>query len=247
MKVFKLLIYKIFGLKSYLRLVSKVYINYIDNGFGKDKYPEIHYLKSIIKPGFTCIDIGANLGYYSYFLVKLAGETGKVYAVEPIPLFADVWKKNMQNHKSANLTLFQCALGDSEKVVEMGMPSVDGVVHHGMTRVITDDETQFEKKFSVEMKNPDQIFSGIDKLDFVKVDVEGYESEVFKNMKDTLSKHKPLIQSELSGKENRELCVFTLKSLGYCAHILNNGDMILADDEAILSYTGDFYFFPETS
>ncbi|MDD4149846.1 MAG: hypothetical protein PHE33_07440, partial [Bacteroidales bacterium] len=62
MKIFRVILYKIFGLKVYLKIVSKLYIKYISCGFGKDKYPELHYLNSIIKPGFVCIDIGANLG-----------------------------------------------------------------------------------------------------------------------------------------------------------------------------------------
>lgn len=243
MKFFKIVFYKIFGLKAYLKLVSKVYIKYIDNGFGKDKYPELHYLKSLIKPGFTCIDIGANLGYYSYFMVKLAGETGKVYAVEPVPLFAEIWKKNLKEYKSANLRLFPFAIGESEKLVEMGMPAVNGVVHHGMTRVISEEESGFEKKFSVQMKNPDILFQEIEKIDFIKVDVEGYESEVFYNMQETLRKHKPLIQSELSGAENRAKSLSILTKLGYKPHVLNNGDMFLADDKIIQNYSGDFYFF----
>jgi len=245
MKFFKLVFYKIFGLKAYLKLVSKVYIKYINNGFGKEKYPEIHYLKSIIKPGFTCIDIGANLGYYSYFMVKLAGKTGKVYAVEPIPLFSEIWKRNLQKLKTVNLKLFPFALGDSEKIVEMGMPAVDGVVHHGMTKVIDDEETNFEKKFSVEMKNPDILFENIEKVDFIKVDVEGYESEVFSNMIQTVIKHRPLIQSELSGVENRSKCISILAEIDYKPYILKNDELILADDNVVKDYNGDFYFLYE--
>ncbi|MDD4848859.1 MAG: FkbM family methyltransferase, partial [Bacteroidales bacterium] len=78
--------YKLLGLKKYLRLVSKVYIKQIEKGRMKEQYPEIHFLKTIINQGATCIDIGANLGYYSYFLSKYVGKAGKVYAVEPISL-----------------------------------------------------------------------------------------------------------------------------------------------------------------
>ncbi|PLX08242.1 MAG: hypothetical protein C0596_08100 [Marinilabiliales bacterium] len=245
MKFFKLLLYKILGLKNYLKLVSKTYITYIDSGFGKEKYSELHYLKTLIKPGFTCLDIGANLGYYSYFLAQFSGKDGRVFAVEPVPVFSEIWKANLRKYKSANLVLFPYALGDSEKLVEMGMPAVEGVVHHGMTRVVKEGETGFEKKFSVEMKNPDLLFAEIDQIDFIKVDVEGYESEVFDNMQQVVKKNMPIIQTELSGDGNRKKCIELLSSYGYQAFVLKNNDMILADENLIDSNDGDFYFFTD--
>lgn len=240
MKFIKLLLYKIFGLKTYLRIVSKIYILSVKAGFGKAKYPELFFLKSIIKPGFTCIDIGANMGYYSVFLSKYASENGKVFAVEPVPLFAQIWSKNVKGLK--NIELFNCALGAEETNVEMGMPFINGVVHHGMTKIVTDQTSNYEEKFNVQMKNPDKLFGGIKKIDFIKIDVEGYESIVFENMTETLKKHMPLIQSELSGQENRQKVIELLKPLGYITHILKNGMLNIASDNDILNYNGDFYF-----
>lgn len=242
MKLIRIILFKILGLKTYLRLVSKIYIIYIKAGFGKKKYPELFYLKTIIKSGYTCLDIGANLGYYSAFLSKFAGPSGKVYAVEPVPLFAEIWKKNTKNRNSSKLHLFNCALGESSTTVEMGMPVIDGVVHHGMTKILTDKNQEYQKTFSVQMQNPDVLFSAIEKIDFIKVDVEGYESIVFNNMKETLSKHKPMIQSELSGATNRINVINTLSALNYKIYILQNDKLIEADNIIIDTYDGDFYF-----
>lgn len=242
MKTIRKILYKILGLKQYLRIVSKLYLKYIDNGFGKDKYHEIHYLKTIIKQGFVCVDIGANLGYYSYFLAKYSGNEGKVYAVEPVPIFAQIWRKNLKKYISKRLVLYPYALGESEKIVEMGMPRVNGVVHHGMTKIIDNQETEFEKTFSVEMKNPDLLFEQIEKIDFIKIDVEGYENLVLDNMQKTIKKHKPLIQSELSGTENRNKCISILQNLGYNAFVLQNGELIPADQNLIENHNNDFYF-----
>jgi len=48
------------------------------------------------------------------------------------------------------------------------------------------------------------------RVDFVKCDVEGYEQYVFENMKETIMKHRPLVQSELGGEQNRKtvICFF---------------------------------------
>lgn len=242
MKFLRITFYKVFGLKTYLRFVSKVYINYIKLGFGKDKYQELYHLKNIIKQGDVCLDIGANMGYYSYFMSKLSGKNGKVYAVEPVPLFAQIWAKNMKRFLGENLVLFPFALGEKESQIEMGMPSVDGVIHHGMTKVVAEGDSSFEKTFKAEMKNPDRLFSDIERLDFIKVDVEGYESQVFANMQETIKKHSPLIQSELSGQENRIKSIELLNGIGYQAHYLKIDKFEIAEQEKLDNYKGDFYF-----
>src|SRR5437773_815579 len=85
------------GKKGYYIIISRIYISLTSSGFLKKKYPELFYLNKIIKPGFVCIDIGANMGYYSTFMSRLAGKDGKVFSVEPVPLFADILKLNLHS------------------------------------------------------------------------------------------------------------------------------------------------------
>jgi FkbM family methyltransferase len=215
-------------------------------GYGKSKYPELHYLRTIIKPGFYCLDIGANVGYYSVFLSKYSAASGKIYAVEPVPLFAEIWRKNVKKSGVDNLTLFPFALGESENIMSMGMPLIDGVVHHGMTKIVNDSDNKFERQFEVLMKNPDKLFKDILKLDFVKVDVEGYESIVFANIIETLKKHKPIIQSELSGAENRLTVIRILEQLNYSSYVLTNNELVATDNQIIENCDQDFYFIPNS-
>jgi len=243
-KLFRILFFKILGHKNYLKLISTVYIKLIKMGWGKSKYQELHFLKHIIKPGFSCLDIGANVGYYSVFLSKYAGISGKVFAIEPVPLFCDIWQKNTSKSKYKNLSLFPYALGEKESEVEMGTPVINGVFHHGMTKIITDSHDNYTKTFTVEMKNPNQLFSSIDKIDFIKIDVEGYESVVLGNMRDIIIKHMPLIQSELSGYENRNTVISFLKELGYSVNYLNKNKLEEASLEIIENIEKDFYFIP---
>lgn len=214
-------------------------------GWGKSKYPELHFLKNVIKKGYNCIDIGANMGYYSYFLSKYSGTTGKIYAIEPVPLFCKIWEKNTSKSKFKNLTLFPFALGEKDSHVEMGTPMINGILHHGMTKVITENDSVFKTTFTVEMKNPENLFSEIQKIDFIKIDVEGYESIVVENMIETIKKHKPLIQSELSGRENRLHVIKTISDLGYSVNYLKDNHLELATPEIVNTYQNDFYFKPD--
>ena len=243
MNTIKLLLYRLLGLEKYLRIVSRIYIFLMDHNFGKKKYPEIHYLKTIVKPGFHCVDIGANLGYFSYFLSKYAGANGKVFAVEPIPLFGGIWKRNVARTGFNNCQLLPYALGAEEKTVEMGMPTVDGAIHHGMTKVIDNkQQDSFEKTFEVSMKVPDELFSSLEKIDFLKIDIEGYEQYAFAHMKTVLEKHHPLIQAELGGEENRRICCDILFSLGYTPKILDGNTLVSIPASDVNNYKQDLYF-----
>lgn len=55
------------------------------------------------------------------------------------------------------------------------------------------------------MKVPNELFNNIEKLDFIKCDIEGYEFIAFSNMMDIIRKFTPIIQTELSGikKQNK--------------------------------------------
>ncbi|MDL2228427.1 FkbM family methyltransferase, partial [Odoribacter sp. OttesenSCG-928-L07] len=196
---------------------------------------------NLILEGDFCIDIGANLGYYSYFMSKYVGNTGKVFAVEPIPNFAEIWKKNVAKTKIKNLYLFPFALGETNKTVKMGMPVIDGVLHHGMTKVISDD-SNYEKVFDVQMRNPKEVFGNLEKIDFIKVDIEGYESVVFEQLKEIISIHKPLIQSELGGIENRTKSIDILTNLSYKVCVLKDNNLIEISPSDAGNYNQDFYF-----
>ena len=53
------------GPEGYLALVSRVYLWLVRRGLVEKQYPELFFLSRLVRPGAYCIDIGANLGYYS--------------------------------------------------------------------------------------------------------------------------------------------------------------------------------------
>ena len=246
MKIVRKLLLRILGLKGYLSFISKIYIKLVLNGFLKRQYPELFFLRNIVKKNFVCIDIGANLGYYSTVLSRLVGDKGRVLAVEPIPIFGKIWKKNVLMSKSKNLKMFPYALGGENTTVKMGTPELGGILHHGMTKIVSTASENYKNFYDVEMKIPDEIFADIDRLDFVKCDVEGYESQVFINLKKTIEKFRPIVQSELSGDENRLSVYNFFKEFGYSSKYLNEKRQLVDIDESnIRRINSDFYFFPK--
>ncbi|OYU97329.1 MAG: hypothetical protein CFE21_03280 [Bacteroidetes bacterium B1(2017)] len=242
-KKIRSLLLKALGTEPYLGLVSNAYIRLISAGFLKAKYPELFYLKTLIKPGFTCVDIGANVGYYSVFLSKYAHKEGHVYAIEPVPLFANVFVKNTGRFALKNITLYQCALGAERKKVTLGTPLIDGVFRHGLTKIMDDNSAQASQTYEANMEIADVLFAPLAKIDFLKCDVEGYEVILFPQMIETLKRCKPIIQIEISTEENRASLLSLLSPIGYKPYRLLNEQLVeLSANEALVYEQGDFYF-----
>ncbi len=243
-KAVRSILLKSLGLEGYLAIVSDAYLRITNLGFLKKKYPELFFLKKIIQPGFVSIDIGANVGYYSTNISKLSGSTGKVYAIEPVPLFANVFKRNAHKFALQNITLHQTALGAENKKISMGTPVIDGVFRHGLTHVLSNEnDNSALETFEAEMRIPDELFANITKLDFIKCDVEGYEVFLFPFLLNTLKKFTPLIQIEISTAENRKVIYELLNAIGYHVYGLKNNQLIELSEKECLGYTlGDLYF-----
>jgi FkbM family methyltransferase len=242
-KKLRSLLLKTLGTESYLGLVSSAYIRLISAGFLKDKYPELFYLKELVKPGFVCVDIGANVGYYSVFLSQHAGTEGRVYAIEPVPMFGNVFMRNTEKFALNNITLYRCALGSERKEVTLGTPMIDGVFRHGLTKIIENNSEANAQTYAAQMEIADQLFEPLNKIDFLKCDVEGYEVILFPQMLRTLERCKPLIQIEISSEENRDKLMKLLQPLGYKVYKLQQNALVEMNTNEALHYeNGDFYF-----
>lgn len=248
MKFLRQAIFKIFGLKFYLKLVSRTYIRMISMGMMKKKYPEIFHLKKIIQPGDFCLDIGANLGYYSTMMAKQCGPKGKVIAFEPIPVFAEIFRKNTRKYPQVQLQ--QVALGTEEGIVKMSIPMRDGVIRHGLTQVVDSaDHTESAADFEVQMVKGDDVMKhhyALSKVDFIKCDVEGYEQFVMPSFEETINTSLPIIQIELTGKENRSKVIEFLTTKGYIYKILKGNQWIDVNEKQVHDVQSDFYFIPPT-
>jgi FkbM family methyltransferase len=244
-RIVRRILYKILGDKNYLLLVSNIFLRMYHSGRAKKKYSELYFLKNLVKEGDVCIDIGANLGYYSIPLAELVGETGKVYAVEPVQLFKNVLERNLKNYNvSTQVEVIPFALGDTDnKEMEMGTPVVDGLIHFGYTKILTSHENVIKNTYKVKVNRPQTLFKDLEKLDFIKCDIEGYEGKVIPEFVETIKKFKPTIQIEISSEENREMIFSILKRIQYRVFYYMDSNLIeLMGAGDSLKKSGDLYF-----
>ena len=221
--------YKVLPLDKYLRVVSCGYFVIYKLGLGPlfQIYEYPRFLKKLLRKGDVIIDIGANLGYYSWFFSRIAGKTGKVYAIEPVVPIFKVLEHNLRHCE--NVEAYNYALGEKDCDVVMGNDSIKGHDHFatGQNFVLDADttgRTSAENEFSAHMRRGSQLFADIEQLDMIKCDSEGYEGVVIPEMESVIDKHMPLVLLESSG-HNRVMLTSFFAAKGYRAYILENGAM----------------------
>jgi len=196
-KKLKLFLQSSLGQSSYLQLTSRIFFLAFRRGWLKANpmYHAHYFVANLIKPGDTVLDIGANLGYYTTNFARLTGTKGKVIAVEPIPLYRNILVKNTE--KLEQVSILPYALGERETTIEMGNPG-DDKHRHGLMHVLSEKEKMAGGEiFEVPMKNPLQLFAGLDKIDYIKCDIEGYEIPVMPLMKPLIKQYQPIVQVEV--------------------------------------------------
>ena len=178
----------------------------------------MHYFVSkLIRPGDTVIDIGANLGYYTRIFSGATGDNGIVWAVEPIPLYREILKRN--THKFTNIIILPYALGDRESEEEMGIPG-DDQYRHGLTRILKSNEQSNNNTMRVEVKTPEALFGNIDVIHYIKCDIEGYENKVLPGFIKIIKRDKPVVQIEID-PANRDFINSIMTGEGYSSFVLS--------------------------
>jgi len=212
-------------------------------GFFKNKYPELFHLSHIIKSGDEVMDIGANLGYYSVRMARIVGSNGRVHMIEPVPMFQEILKKNTRKYAAFTI-LYPYALGTKDEEIDFDTPLFHGSVNHGRTGATTVTNPH---SFKVPMRNADSLFAAIDKLVFIKIDVEGYENHVVPAMKQLILRCKPILQIEVDDKNKLFIYNF-FRNINYRLFYLDKNVLKpLSKENYILFKHSDFYFYPQPS
>ena len=217
MKFIKRLLYLIFSQRIYFRVVSFFFFILYFSGILKiSKKFKMHYFVSkLVRKGDMIIDIGANLGYYTKIFSRATGNEGIVWAVEPVPLYREILTKNIAG--VSNIIILPYALGEKESVEYMGIPG-NKPYRHGLTRILTAAEKDENSSLRVEVKTPSALFGNLDKVDYIKCDIEGYENRVMPGFIDIIKQFRPVMQIEVV-PENRRLINDMLFKEGYLAYM----------------------------
>ncbi|MFA5371208.1 MAG: FkbM family methyltransferase [Sideroxydans sp.] len=249
-------LYKRLPVKPFSPLLQKLYFNVLGSGTGlsivrksidsteyeqdlrevidSEKYYEgsrepatSQTLKMLCGRGHVVFDIGANVGSHTLPMASYVGETGRVYAFEPVPWATRKLKRNLELNDFKNINLEQIALSDSNSGnVEMEfrasfkIGSSSGVGADGKI-----DEGWWSEceKVNVPMITVDSYVAkkDIERLDLIKLDVDGFEGKVIRGGMETLKRFKPVLIMEIApawvemrGDSMQEI-LYQLEQIGY--------------------------------
>lgn len=137
------------------------------------------------------IDAGANIGYFSCLMSKLAGPAGQVLAIEPEPKNIALLRQNLKINNLSNVMVHACALGASEGSAMLGLYKPSNRGRHSIV------ESGQKQAIEVPITTLDNLTraSGNDlkSWSLVKIDVEGYEAFVLDGARETLSRTQTLV------------------------------------------------------
>ncbi|HEY9623664.1 MAG TPA: FkbM family methyltransferase [Crinalium sp.] len=144
----------------------------------------------ILQPGWHCLDVGANHGYFALLMAEIVGPTGRVFAMEPNPKLVELLRRSLEANgfeKRAAVIPKAASHSDGE-TLNLVIPK--GQTGHASVAALpssTDDVV------AVETITIDTLTADWPQVNFVKVDAEGAEEDIWNGMRQTIEKNKDIV------------------------------------------------------
>jgi len=190
---------------------------------GEYEHAELKAIESFITNDAIFIDIGANFGLYTLHVSRLINKNGQIICFEPFSENFDSLTQNIVLNGLPNVHLENIAIGEKEGVINLYYDKRENNL--GMVSA-----TPLERGITEEVKvvSLDTYLKNIhfNKIDLIKIDVEGFEYSVLSGMKNTLkSFHPSLLVEILDGNESfnqNSTCENLLKEFGYRKYYIDD-------------------------
>lgn len=163
--------------------------------FGDFEAGETELLKSFVGPESVIADIGANVGWYSIHLGRIASR-GRVVAFEPMPVTAAYLRRNLELNGVENVEVFECGLSEESGEAQFfyqtqstGASSAVDLLGDGRAVGV-----------NVRVRRMDDVLADEPRIDLMKCDVEGGELGVLRGGRQTIERTKPVIFVEMLRK-----------------------------------------------
>ena len=201
---------------------------------------EISLIKKYTKQNDTVLDIGANIGFYAELLSNVVGVNGKVHCFEPDATNFNYLKKRCINLK--NVSVNNKAVSDKTGVLKIYTSKQLNVDH----RTYKPDD--YDQEIDIDAIAIDDYLNG-QVVNFIKMDIQGFEMSAVKGMDKTLESHDLKILSEFwpygmrkAGTSVLEYFQF-LKQYNFYIYLIDTNTLTELTEEKVKS----FLDLPESS
>lgn len=184
-------------------------------------------IRRIVREGDVCLDIGANIGSLTLTMAFAVGKTGKVIAVEPNPHIAQRLKANIDLNRLDNCAVIQAAVSDTKGTATLHV-APEGAFHQGKSSL--KPVVGLMEEVNVETVRGDDLAREVGQgpCTFVKIDVEGHDFIVLRELSGIVEAHRPHVVFEYDrqnwqnhGSDARQALSF-LGQLEYRVYYIKN-------------------------
>lgn len=150
----------------------------------------VNAILKLLKPGNIAFDIGANVGCHCMLMANVVGSYGKVFAFEPTDWGFKKLKRNYELNSYNNLVIERLALSDEKKIFSN---------YEFRSQWLVSAKLTSKEKGQVDFITLDEYVKNIslDNIDFIKIDVDGYEYKIICGGQRVIQKFKPILIIEM--------------------------------------------------
>jgi len=200
-------------------------------------------LYSLIRPGDVVLDVGTNVGETLLNFARLVGPNGRVYGFEPDERNFKNVPRNTGLNYFKNVRVFNLGVSDRKETLKLFRVDPH---NRGMNRILSETEAaEFDDFTTIEVNTLDNVIAenALEKIDVMKIDIEGYEMHALRGAERLLSTQKPKLFIEVgytrllkNGTSPNEMVSF-LHSFGYVVRHSETDELI--DETYDFSPLGD--------
>jgi FkbM family methyltransferase len=134
--------------------------------------------KTKIEKGELLLDIGTAEGLFPLSVIDICSH---IYMVEPSTTFHKSLNKSFSNHLD-KVTIFNTAIGNEDGMITFNEDSLDGMI----------SDVKIDSQL-MSINKVDTLFNKVEKITYLKADIEGFEAEMLKGAEQTIKRNKPKI------------------------------------------------------
>lgn len=175
-----------------------------------DRSP-INMLINLGQRGDRILDIGANIGYMSCCMLDAIAEA-TITCVEPQPLIVDLLAKNMERNHAGRFTVVRAALSDHAGTIQMAVDESN----RGASHVVRPNE--LVGTTSISALKTSEFLASLDRVDLLKIDVEGHEEVILRDGQDEIARLRPraiLLEDQMQRMHPHGSIGHILSNIGY--------------------------------
>jgi FkbM family methyltransferase len=171
----------------------------------------LRWLAANVQPGETWLDVGANCGYTAIALSRLVGESGRVFAFEPVVSTAGCLSRTRELNGLDQMTVVPLALGSLPDIQTLRVPATRGMADYTL-----EGASLSETIYAISLDALWPALGGADSVVHgIKIDVQGMELQVIAGMRELLARWAPKLIVEFHRGVNRGEALELLASAGY--------------------------------